>query len=119
MPPIVVIEDDHQLRQMIQWTLEDEGLEVETAATGREAIALLASRRPALIVLDWGLPESDGSKVADSLRAAHGETVPILLITADGRAADKAERVGARAYLHKPFELIDLIDLVRDGLASA
>jgi DNA-binding response OmpR family regulator len=76
-------------------------------------------QRPALVVLDIGLPDIDGYAVAEGLRAAHAEPVPILVMTADGRAREKAERVGARAYLHKPFELQELVDHVRRLLASS
>jgi DNA-binding response OmpR family regulator len=116
--PVLVVDDDPHLRRLLAWALEDEGIAVETAADGYEAIARLAQRRPALVVLDMGLPGRDGYAVADSLRAAYGGTVPILVLTADGRAAAKAQRVGAFAYLPKPFELEELLAAVQRGLAS-
>ncbi len=113
---VLVVDDDPEIRQTIQWTLEDEGFAVETAADGREALRRAELRRPALVILDWGLPGLSGEGFASLLRTAHGDSVPIVLITADGRAAEKARRVRAQDYLHKPFELDDLVSMVRRGL---
>ncbi|HLJ65823.1 MAG TPA: response regulator [Chloroflexota bacterium] len=114
--PVLVVDDDPDLRLAIQWALEDEGLEVVTAADGREALDVGTRSQPSLVVLDIGLPVLDGYAVAAGLRQTHGYAVPILVVTADGRAAEKAERVEAFDYLHKPFELDDLLSAVRRGL---
>src|SRR5688572_4846730 len=83
--PILVVDDDVRMRQAIQWTLEDEGFLVDTASDGRQALACVARRHPALIVLDMILPDIDGSMLAAQLR--HGTAaVPILVITADDHA---------------------------------
>lgn len=117
--PILVVEDESELRQTMQWILEDEGLPVQTAANGREALDLATRRRPALVVLDMALPVMNGDGVAAGLRATYGESVPpILVVTADGRAAAKAEQVGAFDFLQKPFDIDDLIEAVQRGLAS-
>ena len=65
-----------------------------------------------------GLPLVSGDGVASAIRAQYGTSVPVVVLTADGRAAEKAQRVGAVAYLHKPFELDDLITTVRTALES-
>ena len=116
---VLVVDDDAQVRQAIRWALEDEGLAVLTAASGREALALSVERLPDLVVLDLTLPEMDGYAVARSLRAEHGQPFPILVITADGLASMKAARVGAYAYLRKPFRVEDLLEAVRRGLSGA
>lgn len=113
------MDDDPQVRQLICWALEDEGLPVELAADGGEAIERATQRKPALLILDIGLPTLPGDAVAHAMREAHGEDIPILTITADGRAAEKARLVGAYAYLRKPFGIDDLVRSVRTGLASA
>jgi DNA-binding response OmpR family regulator len=112
--PVLVVDDDAELRQSLRWTLEDEGLVVETAADGGEAVAHASRRPPALVVLDYGLPDGSGEAVAARLRARCGEALPILVVTADGNAPAKAARAGAFAYLHKPFDLEQLVALVRD-----
>lgn len=113
--PILVVEDDAQVRQTITWTFEAEGLPVAAAPNGRRALELATHQRPSLLVLDLGLPDIDGYGVAAGIRAVHG-AVPILVITADGRAEEKAQRVGAFGYLHKPFDLDELVAVVLEAL---
>lgn len=116
--PILIVEDDLSLRDIIRWALEDEGFAVEAVSDGEQAVSRLTQRRPALVVLDWGLPLRDGAGVAASLRTVHGPGVPILLITADGRSAEKARRVGAVDYLHKPFDVEHLVRSIRRILGT-
>jgi CheY-like chemotaxis protein len=115
---ILVVEDDFDLRQTILWTLKDEGHEVEEAGDGREAVERALQRKPALVLLDMGLPVIDGYGVAAKLRSSFGDTILIVTMTADGRAAEKARRIGAAAYLNKPFELDDLITIVQQTLST-
>jgi DNA-binding response OmpR family regulator len=114
--PILVVDDDHHLRQTIQWMLEEEGFEVQTAADGREAVEQAIARQPALIILEMGLPLLDGNEVAAQIHALYGTAVPIVLITADGHAEEKSRRVGAASYLRKPFDFDDLIQGVQKAL---
>jgi CheY-like chemotaxis protein len=116
---ILVVEDELPVRQTIQWVLEDEGLLVETAANGQEAIDVAAQRKPILVVLDMALPVLNGHGVATRLREMYGREIPpILVVTADGRAEAKARTVGAYGYLQKPFDIDELIAAVQHGLAS-
>jgi DNA-binding response OmpR family regulator len=115
---VLVVDDDPKMREVAVWALEDEGFAVDAAADRRQAAEQVRRRRPSLVVLDMGLPPDSGDAVAADLRAACGAALPILVITADGRASEKARRVGAFAYLHKPFDLEQLVRLVRDGLAA-
>jgi two-component system KDP operon response regulator KdpE len=116
--PILVVDDDPQVRQLIRWALEDEGMPVELAADGGEAIDCATRRKPALVILDLGLPTVPGNEVANAIRVAHGEGLRILTITADGSAAEKARLVGAYAYLRKPFGIDELLTSVRSGLGA-
>ena len=113
---VLVVEDDHDLRQTIQWLLEYEGFAVEIASDGKEALECARQRKPALVLLDMNLPLLDGYGVARELRAIYGNTISIVTMTADGRAAEKAQRTGAIGYLSKPFELDALINAVRSAL---
>jgi DNA-binding response OmpR family regulator len=117
--PILVVDDDARVRQTIQWTLEDAGFLVETAGDGRGALMLAARRRPALMVLDLTLPDTTGELVAAQMQALYPDPIPLLVITADGHAAEKARRVDAFAYLHKPFDIDDLVSAVRQGVTRA
>jgi len=116
--PILVVDDDPQLRHVIRLTLEEEGLTVETAADGHQALARATRYRPRLVVLDMGLPRLDGAALAVELRAILGQSLPLLVISADGNIVEKARRVGARAYLAKPFELDALAAAVQQMLGG-
>jgi DNA-binding response OmpR family regulator len=104
--------------RMICRALQDEGLRVIAAANGRLALERARLQPPDLVVLDMTLPLLGGADVAAELRATLGERLPILLITADGRPAEKARRLGAYAYLSKPFDVDDLVATVQRGLGS-
>ncbi len=114
---VLVVDDDPEIREVVSWLLEDEGIAVETASDGPRALDCATRERPALIVLDMGLPLLSGEEVAARLRAHYGEPPPIIVVSADGRAAEKATRIGARGYLHKPFDIDELMRLVRVALA--
>ena len=117
--PILVVEDDQYLRQTIQSMLELEGYTVATAANGREAVERARRQRPSLVLLDWGLPIVSGPEVATAIHESYDRAVPIVLITADGRSAEKARQIGARDYLNKPFDLDDLVTVVQRVLADS
>ncbi|MGH2448453.1 MAG: response regulator [Chloroflexota bacterium] len=115
---VLVVEDERPLRQAIIWTLEDEGWSVAGADNGQEAVRAAADQRPSLIILDFMLPVMDGHTVSGRVREMYGDSLPILLITADGRASAKAQQVGAFEFLRKPFELEALVGAVRRGLSA-
>jgi DNA-binding response OmpR family regulator len=89
---------------------------VRTAADGRQAIAVADEFEPGLIILDVTLPVLSNHGVAAHLRELRGETFAVLVITADGQAVEKARRLGAYAYLRKPFDLDHLVEQVWHGL---
>ncbi|MEO8956227.1 MAG: response regulator [Ktedonobacteraceae bacterium] len=115
--PILVVDDDHNLRQTIQWVLEEEGFSVSSAADGQEAVEQAMAQQPGLVILDMGLPLLNGSEVAAQVHARYGAAVPIILITADGQAEEKSRRVRATSFLRKPFDIDDLVDAVQQALA--
>ena len=115
MAAILVVDDEPEILQFVGEALLDEGFSVSTAADGQQAVEVAARHRPDLVVLDMRLPRLDGEGVARELRRLHGD-VPILLITADGHAGEKATRVGAFNHLHKPFDLERLVSLVQTRL---
>jgi DNA-binding response OmpR family regulator len=116
---VLVVDDDPRWCEVIQWALEDEGFAVASAGDPDGAVAAATARPPSVIVLDYGLPRQDGDVLAERLRGVVGHAAPIVLITADGRASEKAERVRAVGYLHKPFELDDLVSAVSQASGRA
>src|ERR671925_1668541 len=97
------------VRRVICRALEEEGLQVVSAANGRLAVERASHHQPALVVLDVTLPLLSGGAVAAQLRALLGDELPILAITADGHPAEKARTLGAYAYLSKPFDVDELV----------
>jgi CheY-like chemotaxis protein len=114
---ILVVDDDPEIRDVVRWLLEDEGWTVETASDGRDALERATRARPALIVLDMGLPIMTGEEVAIRLREVYVDRPPIIVVSADGRAGEKAARIGAASYLHKPFDVDALARLVQRTLS--
>jgi DNA-binding response OmpR family regulator len=117
--PILVVEDDPQLRIMFQLLLEEEGYPVVAAADGLEALRAVRSIRPSLVILDLELPLLDGHAVAFELRAAYGPSLPIVVVTATGQGAETMDGINPCAYLHKPFDVDGLLTLVWQCLDSS
>jgi CheY-like chemotaxis protein len=115
---ILVVDDDPAVRNTLRLLLADEGFEALLAADGQEALERVTERRPDLIILDVMLPQLDGFTFVSRLREGPQGGIPILLLTADGRAGEKAARVGAHAYLAKPFDSERLLNEVRRLVAA-
>ena len=116
MARILIVEDEHHLAQGLSFNLEADGHEVVLAADGEMALQRLFGTpgRFDAIILDVMLPGRDGFQVASELRRS-GDFVPILMLTARGRAEDilKGFESGADDYLPKPFDLAILLARVR------
>jgi two-component system response regulator MprA len=110
MATVLIVDDDQKLLKMLRRTLVYEGFDVATAADGREALAKVDAHRPDVIVLDWLMPGLDGIGVMERLRAAHDETM-ILMLTARDAIEDRVEGLesGADDYLVKPFAPAELL----------
>ena len=113
---VLVVEDEPDLREMVQCFLEEEGFVVTTAKNGKEALESALVHKPSLVLLDIALPIIDGFGVAAGLHKVYGDLVPILTMTADGHAVEKSGKIGAIGYLNKPFELEALVNAVRAAL---
>ncbi len=111
--PILIVDDDITVRATMARILQDEGYTVVEAADGIDALAALDGLLPGLILLDMTLPRMDGRAfVAELERLGLRSRMPIVVVTADGRAQEKAVEVGADDYLLKPFEVEGLLDVV-------
>ncbi len=111
--PVLVVDDDEHILELVEMTLEDEGYRVETAINGAKALEMLESLRPSLILLDMRMPEVNGWEFAEAYRKLPGPHAPIIVITAGKDAPARAEEIGAAGFLGKPFDLDDLIEVVR------
>jgi two-component system, OmpR family, phosphate regulon response regulator OmpR len=111
---LFVVEDDASLREMLSGYLERHGMAVTALASAEALMQRLEQRRPDLIILDVGLPKMSGLEACRHLRA-HGERVPIILLTARSEEVDRVLglEMGADDYLSKPFSARELLARVR------
>lgn len=113
---LLVVEDDREIRAMLQSTLSVEGFEVQTAVSLSEARALLTNSPPDVVVLDLGLPDGDGLELVQSIRKQHN--LPIVIVSARHQEAQKIRLLdaGADDYLCKPFSVSELLARIRVAL---
>jgi two-component system OmpR family response regulator len=116
-PRVLVVDDEPNIVDVVSMALRFHGFEVETAGTGRDALAAVASFRPHLMVLDVMLPDMEGFEVARRLGAQRGQ-VPIIFLTARDATEDKVRGLstGGDDYVTKPFSLEELVARVRTVL---
>jgi two-component system KDP operon response regulator KdpE len=116
---ILVVEDEPQMQKFLAASLESEGYRTLAARTGQEGLALLRTHNPDLVLLDLGLPDTDGMDVAKTVRSMSNR--PIIVISARGREEDKVRAldVGADDYLTKPFGTGELMARIRVALRHA
>ena len=111
---VLVIDDEPNLAEVVTMALRFQGFTVETAGTGREALAAVAKFKPHLMVLDVMLPDMDGFEVASRLGAQRAG-VPIIFLTARDATEDKIRGLsgGGDDYMTKPFSLEELVARIR------
>jgi DNA-binding response OmpR family regulator len=110
---ILVVDDEESILDFVTMALKYDGYEVSTATSGREALEAYRTHHPALVILDWMLPDLDGLAVCREIRSV--SPVPILMLTARAQLEDKVTGLdsGADDYLCKPFKLQELQARVR------
>jgi len=115
-PTILIIDDESQIRKMLSITLHANDYKVLEAPTGKEALPLIASHPPDLILLDLGLPDINGHEVLKHLREWYTNPVIILSVLSDETDIIKALDNGANDYLVKPFRTGELLARIRSAL---
>lgn len=110
---ILVVEDEKAIRNFMKISLETQGYRILESSTGKEALALVMSYNPDLIVLDLGLPDIDGIEVVRRIRKL--KETPIMIVSARGQDRDKIDALdlGADDYITKPFSIGELLARVR------
>ena len=111
---VLVVDDDHAVRESLRRSLAFNGYEVELAADGEQALKAVALSRPDVVVLDVMMPRMDGLAACRALRAA-GDDVAVLMLTARDDVSDRVAGLdaGADDYLPKPFALEELLARLR------
>jgi len=116
------VDDDDVIRQLITVNLELEGFDVVTAVDGQDALEKVKDAAPQVITLDVMMPRLDGWEAAARLRNDPDTShIKVILLSARAQEADlqRGERIGVDAYLTKPFDPDELIDLVRRLMGDA
>ena len=116
-PTLLVVDDEPNIRRVLELSLGDEGYRVLTAATAAEASRLLAAERVDLVLTDLQLPDRSGLELLADIRASRAD-LPVILITAYGtvESAVRAIRAGAFDYVMKPFRVEEIEALVERAL---
>ncbi len=110
--PVLVVDDDADVREMVVLMLEDAGYRVVAAEDGHEALKRVAQEMPALILLDMRMPRMNGWEFVRAFRDRHDHHAPIIVLTAAEDARQRAADARAEGYLGKPFNLDELILIV-------
>ena len=115
---ILIIDDELQMRRLLQITLESNGYNIIEAVNGKEGINLAASHQPSLIILDLGLPDGSGHLVLKQLREWF--TNPIIILSVQSSEEDIVTALdnGANDFLVKPFRTGELLARIRSALRS-
>jgi len=121
-PKILVVDDDPDLLRALRLRLRANNYEVTTASDGYAAIASAQKERPALIILDLGLPVGDGFVVLDRLQNSDVLSgVPVIVLSARDpqNNEEKALKAGAAAFFQKPADNDELLNVIRVSLGPA
>jgi two-component system, OmpR family, KDP operon response regulator KdpE len=118
-PEILIIDDEPQIRKLLEITLQTNGYVCRQAATAKEGLIMAANHPPALILLDLGLPDLNGHQVLQQLRKWYTNPVIILSVLKNEEDIVKALDNGANDYLSKPFRTGELLARMRSALRNA
>jgi two-component system KDP operon response regulator KdpE len=113
---ILVIDDESQIRKLLEITLEANGYKVNFAVNAKEGLIAAANHPPELIILDLGLPDDDGQNVLKQLREWYNNPIIILTVKNAEEEIVKALDNGANDYLSKPFRSQELLARIRTAL---
>lgn len=122
MPTVLIVDDEQHIRLLIEQALEeleDEGVQLFTAADGVEALEVVRVHRPEVVFLDVMMPRLNGYETCRAIRTDLGLTeTTVIMLTAKGQTYDREHglEVGANEYLTKPFDPDDLLRRARVAL---
>ena len=117
---VLIVEDDHDLREIYRDVLRDDGWEVFTAGDGVEALEILeGGASPCVAVIDLRMPRMDGWELTDRLRQhPQWREMPCVIVAAHVRVADEANQIGVRWWLQKPVSIERLLEVLGEACAS-
>lgn len=113
---ILVIDDEPQIRKLLEISLESNGYQVQQAETGKQGLAMAANHQPDLILLDLGLPDTSGHELLKTLREWYNKSIIILSVQNTELDIVTALDNGATDYLSKPFRTAELLARIRAAI---
>ena len=116
---ILIIDDERQIRRLLEITLPANGYKISEASTGKEGQSMAATSQPALIILDLGLPDIDGLDLLKKLREWYLKPIIILSVRSSEEDIVKALDNGANDYLTKPFRTGELLARIRVAIRQS
>lgn len=112
MQRVLIVDDNDAIRESLADALADEGYAPESAADGITALRVAHESPPQVILLDLMMPGLDGTTVAERLSQTRCPS-HVIILSADRRGAERAQALGAAGFLAKPFDLDELVALIR------
>ena len=116
---IVIVDDDEQIRELLRLTIPEADFTVREASGGPETLRMIEAETPALVLLDWHMPARPGAEVLEELKRRWPD-LPVVVLTAEQRQSERerADALGANAFLTKPFSPIELLETIERVVAQ-
>ena len=117
--PVLVVEDEEHIRNILEYNLKLDGFDVYQAEDGPKGLELARKKKPDVILLDWMMPEMDGLEVLSELKHNKKTSrIPVFMLTAKGTVGDmdRAFDIGADDYITKPFDPMQLGKTIKKKL---
>ena len=118
-PTVLLVEDEPAQREMLAYNIEAEGFDVITADNGEDGLILVDENDPALIVLDWMMPQLSGIEVCRRLKSnSKTRQIPVIMLSARAEEVDRVRglETGADDYVVKPYSVVELMARVKAHL---
>ena len=114
MPPLIhILEDDHSIREVVMYILEDAGYEVQASGSVEEFKKTLGNIKPALVLVDIRLPDGDGREVCRAIKASDNhKSIPVILMSAHAEAKKAVEETKADDFIPKPFDITEFLHTI-------
>lgn len=118
-PRVLVIDDDDAVCEILREALTDEGYAVATVPHGAAALDMVRHHQPAVIILDLRMPIMDGWSFAEQYRRRADPAASLILLSATKDIEESARRIGAAAFISKPFELTDVVSKIERCITAS
>lgn len=114
---VLVVDDESGFRDMLEWNLREDDVQVDTASDGRQAQAMMSQASYALVITDISMPRLDGINLLKAMRTSH-PGIPVIVMTGFGTVETAVEvmKLGALDFVLKPFDLQAMVSRVRGAM---